>query len=213
MGLTQTKLHWCVLDQDWPRCLRRIEKTDGREARTRNMYGDTPLHLACYDGHAPPQVIRALIDASPDAVQQANRRGRRPLELAAKNYRRRGPHRSEVLALLRWHRPGVLADAARDSQPDLFSTEPPEQMFSTSALCIVCLEDPATVALLPCGHICLCMHCAPTALKKGRCPIGRCEVEGLYRLQGEQVRIHASMCECEEREDLISPRSATALSC
>ena len=43
------------------------------------------------------------------------------------------------------------------------------------------------------GHVCLCMKCVKTTLKQGRCPVDRCEVTGLYRLQGDQIRIHESM--------------------
>jgi len=68
--------------------------------------GDLPLHLACYDGQAPPDIIRALIDAYPDSVRKENSLGRDPMELAAKNYRIGGAYRAEVLELLRWHRPG-----------------------------------------------------------------------------------------------------------
>lgn len=37
------------------------------------------------------------------------------------------------------------------------------------------------------------MKCVKTTLKQGRCPVDRCEVTGLYRLQGDQIRIHESM--------------------
>jgi len=30
------------------------------------------------------------------------------------------------------------------------------------------------------------------------CPVDRCEVQGLYQLQGDQVRIHESMCGAED---------------
>ena len=125
MGLTQTKLHWCVLAQDWRSCLKRLEATDGEagggggrsrrrgrggggggggatatEASTRNPCGDLALHLACYGGQAPPYVVRALLDAHPASATAVNRAGRCPLELATLNYRPGHPHRAEVLALL-----------------------------------------------------------------------------------------------------------------
>lgn len=193
MGLTQTKLHWCVLAQDWKGCARRLRKSNGAEARVSNPYGDLPLHLACYDGVAPPEVIRSLIDAYPDGVRKENGTGRYPLELAAKNYRIGGPYRAEVLALLRWHRPGNSSDSENEPLPGSFSEHPPKQMFSASAECVVCMEEPATLAMLPCGHICICMNCVKLTLRKGRCPVGRCEVVGLYQLQGDQIRIHEAM--------------------
>ncbi|KAL7551106.1 hypothetical protein ACHAWF_014308, partial [Thalassiosira exigua] len=160
--------------------------------------GDLPLHLACYDGQAPPDIIRALIDAYPDSVRKENRLGRDPLELAAKNYRVGSPHRAEVLALLRWHRPEHSATPTdpinEQFLPGIFSPDPPGRMYSTSTHCVVCMEAPASIAMIPCGHICLCMKCVRTAMRSGRCPVDRCEVQGLYQLQGEQVRIHESMC-------------------
>jgi len=148
---------------------------------------------------APPDVIRALINAYPDSVRKENSLGRNPLELAAKNYRIGGPHRAEVLALLRWHRPrnSPSSDALNDL-PGIFSQHPPEQMFSTSSLCVVCMEEPAIVAMIPCGHICICVNCVRSAMRKGRCPVGRCEVQGLYRLEGDQVRIHEAMCSADD---------------
>jgi len=162
--------------------------------------GDLPLHLACYDGQAPPDIIRALIDAYPESVRKENNSGRDPLELAAKNYRVGGAHRSEVLALLRWHLPGnsPASDPLNELLPGIFSQNPPKQMFSASAQCVVCMEEPASVAMIPCGHICLCMQCVQTTMRQGRCPVYRCEVQGLYQLQGDQVRIHESMCGVED---------------
>ena len=165
-----------------------------------SLDGDLPLHLACYDGAAPPEIIRALIDAYPESVRKENRMGLDPLELAARNYRHGSPHRAEVLSLLRWHRPEnsePVATGARppdETLPGIFTDNPPEQMYSAASHCVVCMEEPSTVAMIPCGHICLCMKCVKTCLRKGRCPVDRCEVHGLYRLQGEQVKIHEAMC-------------------
>lgn len=116
--------------------------------------------MACYDGQAPPEIIRALIDAYPESVRKENRLGRDPLELAARNYRIGHPYRAEVLALLRWHRPDDSPSDAEgppnnDTLPGIFSEQPPEQMYSTSATCVVCMEEKASVAMIPCGHVCL----------------------------------------------------------
>ena len=153
--------------------------------------------MACYDGQAPPVVIRALIDSYPDSVRKENKMGRDPLELAAMNYRRQSPYRAEVMALLRFHRPeGSPSSGPRieSSHTALFSHNPPERMFSAAAECVVCMEKSSSVAVIPCGHICLCTLCVRTITTTGRCPVDRCEVQGLYQLEGEEVRIHHSMC-------------------
>ena len=31
-------------------------------------------------------------------------------------------------------------------------------------------------------------------MRNGRCPVDRCEVQGLYQLKGDQIKIHESMC-------------------
>ena len=206
MGQGQTKLHWAILAQDWKRVIRRIGKRP-EEVCTSNPYGDFPLHLACYGGQAPPYVIRALIDAYPDAVRMENKKGRDPLELASINYCSDGPHRSEVLALLRWHRPGSsptitsvqenIFDNEEDNNTmqhaDMFVEHPPATMYKTSPLCVICLESQANIAMLPCGHVCLCMHCLQTkVMKKGLCPIDRCEVVGLYKVKENDV-IHGEL--------------------
>ena len=74
-------------------------------------------------------------------------------------------------------------------------------MFSAAALCVVCMEEPSTVAMIPCGHVCLCLNCVRNTMQKGRCPVDRCEVYGLYQLQGDQVKIHESMCACSEESN------------
>ena len=203
MGQGQTKLHWAVLAQDWKRVIRRLSKRP-EEAATPNPFGDYPLHLAAYEGLAPPSIIRALIDAYPDAVRMENKKGRDPLELAVINYRVDGPHRSEVLALLRWHRPqnSPITLAMRQEMDDSFENEeislpmyddmfvehPPSQLYNASPQCVICLEAAANIAMIPCGHVCLCMHCLETkAMRKGLCPIDRCEVVGLYKVKEHDV--------------------------
>ena len=212
MGLTQTKLHFAVmrgtLEGEWFHAMRRAEKTP-YEASIANPCGDYPLHLACYSGAAPPSVIRVLIDAYPDAILKENNKGRDPLELAAKNYSVADPNRAQVLALLRWHRPNTGGGSNNNSSfaieqqrsgdlvcnsDNMFCDEPPEHLYSCSAQCVVCLEEVATIAMKPCGHVCLCLACVPTTMKNGLCPVDRCEVRELYQLQGDQVNIHMSMC-------------------
>jgi hypothetical protein len=166
--------------------------------------GDLPIHLACYTGNAPPDILRALLDAYPDSLRMPNKMGRDPLELASINYHLDHPHRAEVLFLLRWYCPGrsssntfdengddsiqhdtTLIDGETLLPADIFSQSPPEQLYMTSTVCVACMEKPSNIAILPCGHICLCRECvcSTRVLRCGKCPVGRCEVIGLYRLE------------------------------
>ena len=203
MGMNQTKLHWSILAEDWKACLERLGRNKGKlESRTLNPCGDLPLHLCCYGGQAPPHIIHALIDANPESLRVKNNKGRDPMTLAAINYRIGSPHRREVLAALRWRRPGNSPTSQNDVHvldstydDEMFSSGPPAQMYSTSVQCIICADNQATVALIPCGHVCLCLKCVQTTImQQGICPVDRCEVTGLYRLQGEEITIHNSMC-------------------
>ncbi|EJK50293.1 hypothetical protein THAOC_30765 [Thalassiosira oceanica] len=174
--------------------MRRLEKSQGGEARSRNEFGDLPLHLACYGGQAPskPAVIRALIDAYPGSVREENKKGRDPLELAAINYRRDHPARAQVLALLRWHRPGdspLPVEEMNMFGEELFSNEPPANLFLASDVCVVCLERPSSVAVLPCGHVCLCLQCLPATMKKGICPVDRVETSRCLQVNHKLLNI------------------------
>lgn len=55
----------------------------------------------------------------------------------------------------------------------------------TQGLCVICLTEPKTTALLPCGHYCVCMDCG-TSLRitpgRNRCPLCRSEVNDLMRM-------------------------------
>jgi len=177
--------------------------------------GDLPIHLACYTGNAPPDILRALLDAYPNSLRMPNKTGRDALELASINYHLDHPHRAEVLFLLRWYRPGhsssnSFVENGEDSidhdsdgeillPSDIFSQSPPEHMYMTSTICVACMEKPSDIAILPCGHICLCRECvcSTRVLHCGKCPVGRCEVIGLYRLE-EEDNHEVSMMHSEE---------------
>lgn len=47
-----------------------------------------------------------------------------------------------------------------------------------NAECIVCRDQVRSVALLPCGHQCLCRSCSETQATLTKCPVCRAEVEG-----------------------------------
>lgn len=89
MGTTQTKLHYKVLKQSWSSTHAHLSTPAGqRNARQVNPLGDTPLHLCCYGGQAPPSIIRALILAYPASTTIRNKEGYLPVELARINYGR-----------------------------------------------------------------------------------------------------------------------------
>ena len=50
---------------------------------------------------------------------------------------------------------------------------------SDESLCIICMESPATYALLPCGHLCACEEHAALL---NPCPICRAPVQGRNRI-------------------------------
>ena len=152
-----------------------------------------------------------------------NKLGRDPLELATINYHVDHPYRAEVLFLLRWHRPGQSSsdfnpsfeNAENDTTPtadgevllpaDIFSQSPPDHMYMASTVCVACMENPSNIAILPCGHICLCRTCvfSTSVLRCGRCPVGRCEVVGLYRLENTRTdQESATMMRGVEEEPL-----------
>jgi len=49
-----------------------------------------------------------------------------------------------------------------------------DRMMEGDDMCIVCMEQPPAVLLMPCAHICACEACAP---KLSKCPVCSCLVE------------------------------------
>jgi hypothetical protein len=47
-------------------------------------------------------------------------------------------------------------------------------------LCVVCLDRVKVVALIPCGHMCMCVTCARAP--HGDCPLCRASVTGTLRV-------------------------------
>ena len=135
MGTTQTKLHYKVLKQSWSSTHAHLSTPAGqRNARQVNPLGDTPLHLCCYGGQAPPSIVRALILAYPAATTIRNKEGYLPVELARINYgrdhegtgtgtstgsalpSRSSAYRREVLELLDDRENGFLGMAMRAAE-------------------------------------------------------------------------------------------------
>mmetsp|Transcript_23995 Transcript_23995/g.51017 ORF Transcript_23995/g.51017 Transcript_23995/m.51017 type:complete len:224 (+) Transcript_23995:282-953(+) len=191
MGLTQTKLHHRVLQENWPSIQRRLQSEDGKKwVKQRNPCGDLPLHLACYGGQAPPIVIRALIAAHPEAVHHKNDVGFTPLDLARVNYRSGHPYREEVLEFLEVYSSegaGVgdgnsngpeddrndVDEGGDYDTPQIFTSSDsalhlqPNNTYQTSTICVICLENKADHVVIPCGHQCLCGDCAKKVVCSG----------------------------------------------
>ena len=75
--------------------------------------------------------------------------------------------------------PGLAAAAAPGDETA--SPSPPRAASGGDAdgECVVCLERQAQVAVIPCGHVCLCAECAQ---QQGLCPICRSHICGRLRL-------------------------------
>ncbi|KAJ1482268.1 hypothetical protein T484DRAFT_1952444 [Baffinella frigidus] len=48
--------------------------------------------------------------------------------------------------------------------------------------CVVCLERLAVMALLPCGHRCVCARCSDGGALRSVCPMCRADVENAVRV-------------------------------
>ena len=47
--------------------------------------------------------------------------------------------------------------------------------------CLVCMDKPLSVALVPCGHVCYCLECAEREKIK-ECPNCRSKVDEMQRI-------------------------------
>jgi len=69
---------------------------------------------------------------------------------------------------------------------------PPSTAFSSTAdspsappsdtPCVVCLDRPKQVVLVPCGHVCVCTDCAPQLNSRHECPICRQHFTAQHRV-------------------------------
>eukprot|EP00536_Pseudo-nitzschia_multiseries_P016938 jgi/Psemu1/48545/gm1.48545_g len=157
------KIHWRVLQKDWTSLLKALHTENGkRMAGQENAFGDLPIHLACYEGQAPPHVIRGLLAVYPEGVHHRNMRGFVPLELARVNYRSECPFSREVLYFLEAYSAedgnhnGATSNN-REAEQEIFQ---PLNLFQLDTVCCVCLDQKADYVVLPCGHECLCQECA-----------------------------------------------------
>jgi hypothetical protein len=67
----------------------------------------------------------------------------------------------------------------RCSNPEQEAPSAPPLMQEHVSECVVCIDAPASMALLPCGHRCVCAGCVARICS---CPICRGEVQGSVRI-------------------------------
>ena len=72
------------------------------------------------------------------------------------------------------------ASSNSSENPLLEATHPPDTFPGVS--CSVCQTFPVSRAILPCGHVCLCVLCFE---KVERCPICRGEMQFFFRTRDE----------------------------
>lgn len=65
-------------------------------------------------------------------------------------------------------------------------TGAPEHTYQTSTTCVVCLDSKADHAVVPCGHVCLCLPCSAKVRRTGLCPVGRCVVGNVLKIEGDE---------------------------
>jgi Zinc finger, C3HC4 type (RING finger)/Ankyrin repeats (many copies) len=166
----------------------------GVSERTSSSQGaQTPLHVACSAG-APVAWIRLLHDTNPSARDVLDGDGHTPWEITKESshcwrflYRRsvRKILQNTATQVDQGERPGIVVGATASSatETNMVATHPgvygdaedyvqlrdgPE-----NGLCVVCWDECANYAVIPCGHLCLCAHCSADSarLLSGKCPL------------------------------------------
>mmetsp|Transcript_52054 Transcript_52054/g.77131 ORF Transcript_52054/g.77131 Transcript_52054/m.77131 type:complete len:200 (+) Transcript_52054:253-852(+) len=193
---TYSKLLWLILGRKWNGdIIAKRLRTRPLEARQSNEFGDLPLHFACYKS-APLAIVISIIESYPEAVFIRNRAGFTPLQIAEKNYSNQNRDRDGVLDALQ----RVLEE--REESAPVENTEGLTRHSLSldhtfrSTLCVICMDRAATHVVIPCGHLCLCGSCQ-SSFKKRRgqvlCPMGRCTVESIVRMQEPESQASISM--------------------
>ena len=54
--------------------------------------------------------------------------------------------------------------------------------MEVSTECLICLDGPRTVVILPCMHLCLCKNCSSKGPNVRECPICRVAVENVMNI-------------------------------
>ena len=122
---------------------------------------ETLAFAAAYGGH--PHILKLLIEHKADVKKAVN--GQTPLMVAAAGVSQGGVYESRfqqcVELLVPRHPPPPPDDFKDEQKSKKAKVAPPE--------CAICKVGRAEVALIPCGHMCVCSSCVSRA--KGKCPV------------------------------------------
>lgn len=160
----------------------------------------TPLHLAC-SAAAPVAWIQMLHDTNPRAREMLDGHGRTPWETTKAStgwwrflYRRKvrkilkdfpalvagvEEEPGTVFAAAAAAATGTDADASATTEEAAYGQTEPQQNpeyegdSTENGLCVVCWDRCANHAVIPCGHLCLCVGCSTENVRhlNGKCPV------------------------------------------
>ncbi|CAI9725078.1 E3 ubiquitin-protein ligase MIB2-like [Octopus vulgaris] len=119
------------------------------EVNARSNNGETPLHLACSQGHFHTVVLLLGHDGIDANVMNIN--GDTPLHVAVQC------QRNDVVSL--------LLNQDRNLRKKLETFSPPQ--------CVFCEDEVATETFFPCKHLSLCKKCCPPKIPKRCLKCGR----------------------------------------
>ncbi|XP_048239818.1 uncharacterized protein LOC125373050 [Haliotis rufescens] len=94
------------------------------------------------------------------------------------------------LPVTRQRKIGQRINEHEKNKDKLLATKKETQQLKESSVCKVCLEDPANIVFLPCGHLVACAECTPAL---DRCPVCRTHIRGT-------VRVHLADMASREKE-------------
>lgn len=76
-----------------------------------------------------------------------------------------------------------VAEVVRGYEQELADMRERMESEEENKLCCICLEARAAVALVPCGHVCVCAGCVgAVACTGGQCPMCRAETTGMLQV-------------------------------
>ncbi|KAF2852703.1 hypothetical protein T440DRAFT_553553 [Plenodomus tracheiphilus IPT5] len=104
------------------------------------------------------------------------------------------PHLARLTALLAaidTHSQPAIPGPSLDSQPDRPAPKTDEEMTKVLA-CQVCYQQLADVAVLPCGHMCMCRWCADVVVpvRHSHIPVGVVKCPMCRKVVKQRFRIH-----------------------